>query len=395
MRGYRVVLAGLASLILTLGMAATSVAQTQEEVPLSGVISRSIKAIGYQIGGSTRVVFDGTSAAPSASGEAKVSAKPGITNIEAQVLGMPQASTIGTEFLTYVLWAITPDGRTANLGEIQINKDGDGKLNATTQLSAFALIVTAEPYFAVRLPSEVVVLENDTKKNTKGKIYPDNSYKLMRRNQYAKRGNPLALTLDLKNTPLEMYEARNAVEIAKSQRAPEYAADIYGKSTASLQMAENALTAKANKKKIIADARQTVQFAEDARALSAERQEAERIKNEREAAAAAAAAKAKAEADAQAATEAQRQAELAAARQAQLKAQAELAAANAKAAADAAAARNQAEQDALKAKEEAAKAEALRAQEAAEKARRDAAALRAQLLEQFNRVLETTDTPAA
>jgi outer membrane protein OmpA-like peptidoglycan-associated protein len=382
MRSYRVVLACMAGAILALGMAAAGAAQTQEEVPASNVISRSIKAIGYQIGGSTKVDFDGTSNAPNASGEAKVSAKPGITNIEAQVTGMPQATTIGTEFLTYVLWAITPDGRTANLGELQIDKNGEGKLKATTQLSAFAMIVTAEPYFAVRLPSEVVVLENDTKKNTKGKIYPDNSYKLMKRNEYAKLGNPLALTLDLKSTPLEMYEARNAVDIAKSQRAPEYAADIYSKATASLQMAENALTSKSDKKKIMATARQTVQFAEDSRALSAQRQEAERIKNERDAAAAAAAASAKAEADARAAEEARRQAELTAAKQAQMQAQADLAAA-----------KSQSEQDALRAKEEAAKAEALRSQQDADKAKRDAAALRAQLLDQFNRVLETTDTP--
>jgi outer membrane protein OmpA-like peptidoglycan-associated protein len=386
MRSYRTILAGLTGLFMMVGGAVRVTAQTQEDIPAASVISRSIKAIGYQVGSSTKVDFDGTTAAPGASGEAKVSAKTGVTNIEVQATGLPSPSTIGTEFLTYVLWAITQDGRTANLGEIQIDKNGEGKLKATTQLAAFAMIVTAEPYFAVRIPSEVVVLENDTRKNTKGKIYPDNSYKLMLRNQYAKLGNPLALTLDLKTTPLEMYEARNAVDIAKSQRAPEFAPDIFAKAESSLQMAENSLASKADKKKTISEARQAVQFAEDSRALSAQKQEALRIKNEREAAAAAAAAKAKAAADEQAAIEARRQAELTAAKQAQMQAQADLAAANAKAAADAAAAKSQAEQDALRAKEEAAKAEAERAQ-------RDAAALRAQLLEQFNRVLETTDTP--
>ena len=67
-----------------------------------------------------------------------------------------------------------------------VDKNGQGKLSTTTQLQTFAMIVTAEPYFAVRLPSEIVVLENDTKKNTKGKIYPDSDYQLMVRNQYAK-----------------------------------------------------------------------------------------------------------------------------------------------------------------------------------------------------------------
>jgi outer membrane protein OmpA-like peptidoglycan-associated protein len=203
----------------------------------------------------------------------------------------------------------------------------------------------------------------------------------MKRNQYQKMGNPLALTLDLKNVPLSMYEARNAVEIAKSRGADKYAPEIFSKAQASLQMAENSLTRKEDKKAVISNARQTVQFSEDARLLTEQRKEAERITNEK----AAAAAKAKAEAEAKAAgeaaeakrrndLEAARQAELAAAKQAQLKAEAETAAAKA-----------QAEQDALKAKEAAAQADADRSRKAAE-------ALRAQLLEQFNRVLETRDT---
>ena len=120
----------------------------------------------------------------------------------------------------------------------------------------------------------------------------------MKRSQYAKLGNPLALTPDLKKIPLDMYEARNAVDIAKSQKAEQYAPEVYSKATSSLQMAENALASNSDKSKVITAARQTIQFAEDARALSAERQEAERIQKEKDAAAAAAAAKAKAEADA-------------------------------------------------------------------------------------------------
>jgi outer membrane protein OmpA-like peptidoglycan-associated protein len=355
-------------------------AQTKKQIPDSDVTSRSIKAIGYEVGGgSTKVIFVGTTAAPNASGEAKVDAKTGGTNIDLKVKGMPQPTSLGAEFLTYVLWTITPDGSTNNLGEIPIDKNGEGKLSVTAPAQTFAMIVTAEPYFAVSLPSEVVVLENDTKKNTKGKIFPDNSFKLMKRTQYAKLGNPLALTPDLKSVPLDMYEARNAVDIAKSQGAPQYAPDIYAKATSSLQQAENALSSKSDKSQIITIARQTIQFAEDSRALSAERQEAERIQKEKEAAAAAAAAKAKEEADAQAAAEAQRQAELNAAKQAQMQAEADAAAARQKAAADAQAA-------ALQAKEQAAR-------EDAERARAATAALRKQLLDQLNSVLQTTDTP--
>ncbi len=246
--------------------------------------------------------------------------------------------------------------------------------------------MTAEPYYAVHLPSELIVLQNETRKNTKGKIYPDNSYKLMRRAEYTELGNPLALTPDLKKFPLAIYQARNAVEIAKSRCAEKYAPEVFAKAQSSLQATENALSQGAGKNNLISVARQTIQFAEDARALAVRREDAERIQNEKDAAASAAAAKAKAEANAQAAAEAQRQAELTAAKEAQMKAQAAAQSAEAKAAADAAAAKAAAEQAVLEAKEEAARQEAARAKAATE-------ALRAQLLQQLNDVLQTTDTP--
>lgn len=199
------------------------------------------------------------------------------------------------------------------------------------------MIVTAEPYFAVQQPSELVVLENELRADTKGKIFEVSDYKLMKRSQYQKMGNPLALSLDLKHVPLEMYEARNAVEIAKNHKANQYAAEIFSKAEESLKMAEDALAQKANKKEIISRARETAQFSEDARSLAAQRQEEQRIALEK---------------------------------------------------ADAAA-----EQDALRAKEEAARAEAERARQEAEKAEREKQELRASLLDQFNRILETRDTP--
>jgi outer membrane protein OmpA-like peptidoglycan-associated protein len=340
-------------------------AQERPQIPDSAVVKKSIASVGYEVGaGGTKVLLLGTPAAPNASGEAKVEAKKAGTEIEVKVKAMPAPTTLGTELLTYVLWTVTPDGSTTNLGEISIDKNGEGKLEASTKSQTFALGVTAEPYFAVALPSEVVVLVNDVSKKTKGKIYPENSYKLMKRSQYAKLGNPLALTLDLKNVPLEMYEARNAVEIAKSQGAEKYSPEIFSKATSSLQMAENALGSKADTSKVLTNARQTIQFAEDARALSAVRQEAERIQKEKDEAA----AKAKAEAEQRAAEEANRQAELTAAKEAQMKAEAE------------------AKQAAEQAKAEAAKEEA-------ERARAATVALRQQLLQQLNSVLQTTDSP--
>jgi outer membrane protein OmpA-like peptidoglycan-associated protein len=362
--------------VSSLSFTSSSAAQGTVQVPASDVVTRSIKSVGYSIGGgATKVIFLGAPAAPNASGEAKVEAKKSGTTIEVKVKGMPQPTTLGAEFLTYVLWIVTPDGSTTNLGELAIDKNGEGKLNTIAQSQTFAMGITAEPYFAVALPSEIVVLVNDTKKNTKGKIYPENSYKLMKRSQYEKLGNPLALTLDLKNVPLDMYEARNAVDIAKSRGAEKYAPDIFSKATASLQMAENSLASKSDKRKIITNARQTTQFAEDARALSAERQEAERIQKEKDAAAEAA----KAKAEQQAELEAKYQAELT---EAEAKRQAELTAAKA--------AQVKAENDAKQAAE---RARTQAATEEAERARAATAALRVQLLDQLNSVLQTTDSP--
>jgi outer membrane protein OmpA-like peptidoglycan-associated protein len=385
-----------AALIAFGALGVTALGQTSQDIPASSLVSKSTMAIGFTVGGgSTKVDLTGTELMPQANGEAKVEAKAkaGLTNIEVTVKGLTPPSKLGAEYLTFVLWTVTPEGHTGNAGEIIINKDAEGKLNATTPAQTFSLIVTAEPYFAVRVPSEMVVLEMETRKNTKGKLFPVTEYKLMKRGQYAKLGNPLALTPDLSRVPLEMYEARNAVEIANSRGAAKYAPDIFSKAQASLEMAENALTSNASKKQIISTAKQAVQFAEDARAFAAERQDEERIAAERDAAA----AQAKAEAEAKADAEAKRQAEIAAAKQAQIKAEADAEAkrqaelnaakqAQMKAEADAAALKAKMEADALKAKEDAAKAEA-------ERARKAAADLRAQLLEQFNRVLPTTDTP--
>lgn len=380
---------------------ATAFGVPQRMAPASSLVSKSTKAVGYQVGGgSTKVDMKGTGLMPRAFGEAEVEARKGITNIKIRGYGLDQPSKLGTEFLTYVVWAVSPEGRTGSIGELWIDKNGKGELKATTQLQTFSLIITAEPYFAVSQPSELIVLENEVTEKTRGKVFLIGDYKLMKRGQYQKMGNPLALSLDLKRVPLEMYQARNAVEIARMNRADQDAAEIFSKAEASLKMAENALARKANKKEIISRAREAVQFSEDARALAVERQEQRRIAEEREAAAARAKAEAEAKAAAEAAEirrraedEARRQAELAAAREARLKAEAEAEALRAKAEADAAAARAEVEQRALKAREEAARAEAERARQAAEKAEREKQELRARLLEQFNRILETHDTP--
>src|SRR4051812_23568087 len=316
--------------VAVLCVSATPTWAQSAQAPASGTTARTITAIGYPVGGGTITVnLKGTDAIASASGQAKVEAKSGITQVEVRLKGLTPPTPLGAEFLTYVLWAVSPEGRAANLGEILFGSNGEGELKTTTQFATFSLFVTAEPYFAVRQPSEILILENVTPKSDKVKIFPVQNYQLMKRSQYEKLGNPLALSLDLKNVPLEMYEARNSVEIARSRRADEYANGIFSKAEGGLKMAENAQASKKNKKEVISLARQTAQFSEDARAVSVQKQEEERIAKERAEAAAVAKTQAEAKAAAEAAEakrksdeESQRQAELAAAKQAQMKAEA-------------------------------------------------------------------------
>jgi hypothetical protein len=258
MSGYRI----LALLFFALGASAgTASAQEQQDVPESNVTIKSVKALGYRVGDwSTKVDLKGTELMSQAVGEVKVEARQGKTNIEVSIKDLAPPTKLGAEFLAYVLWVVTPAGRSRNTGEILINKNGDGKLSATTPAQTFSMIVTAEPYFAVRMPSEMVILENDTRKDTKGQIFPVNDFKLMKRAQYEKLGNPLAMTPDLERVPRQVYEARNALEIAKSRGAEKDAPEILNKAISSLQSTENALKAKADKKDIMSSARQTVQF---------------------------------------------------------------------------------------------------------------------------------------
>lgn len=338
----------------------------EEGIPASALTTKTATAVGYEVGtGATKVSLLPTDVAPNTKGQAKVQikSKADRASVQIDVSGLQQAHTLGAEFLTYVAWTVTPEGRTGNLGEILLDKKGKGELNATTASQAFSIIVTAEPYFAVHVPSEVVILQSEPNKKTKGKIFPVANYQLMRKAQYEKVGNPLALTVDPK-TPLSIYEARNALEVAKSRDADKFAPEVYSKAEASLQQMENSLTSKGPMNTTVSSARQTIQFAEDARLLSLQRQEQQRIANEK----AEAAAKARAEAEAQAAKEA-----------AEAKAKSDAAAA-------AAAAEAQRQQDAANAQ--------LAAEAAArQKAEQEKTELRARLLEQFNRVLPTTDSP--
>lgn len=246
------------------------------------VTQRTAKAINYQHrSGATKIDFRGTELLPRARGEAKVESKQGYIEIEVEFKDLQSANKQGAEYLTYVLWAITPEGRTANLGEILLNGTRS-KLNVTTELQVFGLVVTAEPYFSVTMPSDLIVMENVVRADTKGKVEEiDAKYELLQRGQYQSLANPLSLKLDPK-VPLELYEARNAVQIARSVGADQFAAETFQKAEASLAQAEAYQTRKAGKKPVTMTARQAVQTAEDARAISVKRQEENALTAERQ-----------------------------------------------------------------------------------------------------------------
>ena len=287
------------------------------------VVSRSIAAVSYRNrSGWTKVDLQGTALAPQAKGSAEVNSRLGHMEIKLNVKDLPAANSYGPLFLTYVLWAITPDGHADNLGEVVVNPDGDFKAEVTTELQAFGLIVTAEPYFAVPQPSDVVVMENIVRTDTMGKIETINAkYELLPRGQYEYHVPETQLKpVDLnsnKKSPLSLYEAINAVQIAKYAKADEFATDSYNDAQKLLQQAQEYQDRKQWNPAIMTS-KEAVQKAEDARIVSLRRQQQLALQKEREDAAAREAA------EKQKALEAQQHAQLEAQQRAQAEEQARL-----------------------------------------------------------------------
>jgi len=339
------------------------------------VVSRTTTAINYRHrSGSTPVALRGTALMPMAKGDASVNSKQGRIEISAHMEKMTPATQYGPEYLTYVLWAVTPEGRPKNLGEVLLNGD-NSKLEVTTDLQTFGLIVTAEPYFAVTQPSDVVVMENFVRTDTQGTYEQiDAKYELLERGQYTVSVNPSDIqpyTLDRK-LPLELYEARNAVRIAKWTGADRYAADTFEKAKIGLQNAEDEVKGKIGKKTVSQNSRDAAQNAEDARLIALRR-----MQEEYDAGVKADAEKREADANAQAAAERER-AERAREESERTRLQAE---------ADAEAARAQA-----LAQQQQAQAQIDQARQSAERAEREKAQLREQIRQQLNLILETRET---
>ena len=249
-------------------------------------VSRTTQAVSYKHrSGATKIDFQGTELMSGAAGQAKVESKRGALEIEVEFSGLDKPTSFGPEYLTYVLWAISPEGRPVNIGEVLVGGSRRSKLDVTTDLQAFAMIVTAEPYYAVRRPSNVVVLENSVRQDTAGGTeLVDAKYELIDRGGYIPTGyhfDPVVLSARL---PLEFYEARNAVRIAKSAGADRYASESYDKAVRQMNDADAmATTRHGNKKALISMSREVVQTAEDAREISVKQIDEERAEAERRA----------------------------------------------------------------------------------------------------------------
>jgi len=365
------------------------------------VITRSTQAVDYRKTGSTHVDLRGTDLMPEVKGDAKVESRTGRVQIDATFDHVRPATTFGLTYLTYVLWAITPQGGPRNLGELVL-KDGHGNLKVTADLQAFALLLTAEPYFAVSQPSDLVVAQDVVREDTKGRVEPVVvKYELLPRHIYAAQVSEVPQPIfgvDNK-IPLDLLEARNALRIARDAHAERYAASTYAKARGLLDQAEDYYSRHQGMSPIGTVARDATQTAEEARVMTLQAEQDEFAQKEREdarrrtedAEAAAKAQRDEAEAQQRAASQAQiaaQQAQLAAQAEAQQRRQAEserAAAEQAKEQADAA--RQQAELAQQQASQQARMADQARQQAEAQTSQ-----LRARLLQQLNQVLQTRDS---
>jgi len=329
------------------------------------VVGRDIPAINYfHRSGSTKIGFEGTSLLAQGKGSASVESRRGRMVIDAKFEGLVPANSFGVEYLTYVLWAITPEGRPINLGEV-LPAGSKSEITVTTDLQTFGLIVTAEPYYAVTMPSDVVILQNiPLRDKTQGIIETVNAhYSLLPRGAYSETaGRHTVLNPITRNdrSPLELYEAINAVQIAEAAGAGRYASDTLATAKQDLHNAQDMDDHKSERKQEITYAREAVQAAEDARIMTIRKMKAEDEEHQREAV----------------------QQSQDAAQQAALQAQQEAAQ---RAEADARAARAQAEAEKARADQAAAQQQARQAADQTEQ-------MRERLKDQLNQVLATRET---
>jgi outer membrane protein OmpA-like peptidoglycan-associated protein len=375
-------------LVFMLALGASAQAQTNS-------ISRTTPAVNYgHRHSNTQIDFRGTDLMPAANGQADVRSNRGVMEVKAEFGELQNPATFGSEYLTYVLWAISPEGRPANLGEVLVGDNHRSKLDVTTSLQAFAMIVTAEPDYAVRRPSNVVVLENAITSGTNGTIEPvDAKYELIGRGGYIPTGykfDPVVLDSKL---PLEFFEARNAVRIARSEGAEQYASESYGNAVRQMNEADAVATRRhLDKKGLISVSREVVQTAEDATEISMKRMETDRADAEKRGAEA---GERDAKNQSQQDLRARQNAEAQTADANRQRSQAENAAADAnrqRADAEKATHDAQQQQQTAQADSDRNRAAAASSDQQLQQALRDRETLRASLLLQFNAILATRDT---
>jgi outer membrane protein OmpA-like peptidoglycan-associated protein len=392
-------------------LTATSMAQTTaapaSAAPVTNGVSHTTKAMRFHPGSNLKILFQATELMPGASGEAKIEAKKTTINVEAKIQNLEDATKFGMEYLTYVLWAVSPEGRAVNLGEMMLEK-GQARLKAATDLETFGLLVTAEPYFAVSQPGNMVVMESEVPQGDEISA----KFDLVGKGTYSSTNAHIqdAIFGIDRNTPMELFEARNAVRIAHIAAGDKYATSILATADQQLAQAEQVYRRKQGKTAIDSAAREAVQTSEEARVMAVKQ------KAEDEAQAKAAAEKkaaeereAKARADAEAEAKrraeaelAEKQAEAAKAEAERMKAAAEAAAAEAarqkeeaeKAKAEALAQQQALREQAAQAQQQAAESDQLRqqAEQMRAQAEKEKQELRARLLEQLNTILSTRDS---
>ncbi len=342
------------------------------------VVGSTVPAVNYRHrSGTTKLGFRGTSLLARAEGGAEVKSQAAATAVVASFKHLPAASTLGPEYLTYVLWAISTDGRPVSLGEIVPNDDGNAHLDVTTPLQAFGLVVTAEPYFSVTRPSDDVVMQNEITSHTNGTIEEvDAKFELLKRGQYTTGvdQSQIAPLVAAAKTPLSVLEAQNAIRIAQWAGADKYAADTLSKAQLDLQNAQSLVMSKGDKHEVDTLGREAAQVAEDARVITlnkiADHQRFEQQQAEVQATAQAAQSQKQAE-------EAQQQAEQAARQQAQAEAARQAA---------------MVQQQQAQAQAQQAQATAQEASQRADQAEKEKAEMRTRLLNQLNTILQTRDT---
>ncbi len=252
------------------------------------VVERTVKAVNYQYRSDpTPIDFRGTVLLPKGKGEALVHSKQGHTEIDAKFEKLADPQQFGVEYLTYVLWALTPDGRPHNIGEVVPGTRQNARLRVTTDMQAFAMIVTAEPYSAVRQPSDVVILENEIRPDTVGKIEQvDAKYELLPRKSYAlhlpdhspaAESNGPKVSMREYEAISQVYQAQNAIEAARAVNADRYASSTFTKAQQLFDQAQQMKTGKSDSSRIVETAREAAEAAEDARVIANKHQQDEKL----------------------------------------------------------------------------------------------------------------------